>query len=145
MEEEKYTLLADLQRQVRYHNHQYYNLNNAEISDHQYDQLFKQLKQLEDDANLEEAAKLTATVGHQPVSDLDKVGHTKPMLSLDNAFSDDDMADFDGVVGKEVGGTATATGQTEDLGAAPAGGKVDGAVEVEKGAGSEPPPPANYV
>lgn len=86
----------DLRRQLELHNYRYYVLDDPEVSDAEYDRLLNELKQIEA-ANpaLITPDSPTQRVGATPVSELQEAAHTTPMLSLDNAFTDEDLINFD--------------------------------------------------
>ena len=87
---------AELTKQLNYHNKQYYLLDQPEISDAEYDRLFHELKKLEDTySSLRVSSSPTQRVGEAPLSAFESVVHEMPMLSLDNAFNEDDMVAFD--------------------------------------------------
>lgn len=87
---------AELRRQIEYHNYRYHVLDDPEISDAAYDRLLNELKALEDDhPELVTPDSPTQQVGAAAVSELHDVTHVVPMLSLDNAFSDEDLLAFD--------------------------------------------------
>lgn len=86
----------DLRRQLEHHNYRYYVLDDPEVSDAEYDRLLNELKALEaDNPDLITPDSPTQRVGATPVSELQEVAHTTPMLSLDNAFTDEDLISFD--------------------------------------------------
>ena len=81
---------------LEYHNHRYYVLDDPEISDAEYDTLFRELQSLEaDHAELRRADSPTQRVGGEPAAGFEQVRHEVPMLSLANAFSAEELADFD--------------------------------------------------
>jgi DNA ligase (NAD+) len=82
--------LIFLREQIKYHDDLYYNKNASEISDADYDRLRQQLANLERELKLEEAS----WVGAPPDARFGKIKHRKPMLSLANAFTDDEVEDF---------------------------------------------------
>ncbi len=85
-------LRAELER----HNHQYYVLDAPLISDAEYDQLFRELQQLErEHPELAGADSPTQRVGAAPLAQFDQVTHRTPMLSLNNAFSEEEVLAFD--------------------------------------------------
>jgi DNA ligase (NAD+) len=76
-------------------NHAYYVLDDPSIPDAEYDRLFHQLKKIEQDyPQFFSEDSPTQRVGAAPLSQFDQVQHEVPMLSLDNAFNDRDMHDF---------------------------------------------------
>ena len=86
----------DLRRQLEQHNYRYYVLDDPEVSDAEYDRLLSELKQIEaENPDLITPDSPTQRVGATPVSELQEAVHTTPMLSLDNAFADEDLINFD--------------------------------------------------
>ena len=87
--------IQNLRQQLNHHNHRYYVLDDPEISDAAYDKLLQQLKQLEaDNPELITADSPTQRVGAAPLKEFGQVRHEMPMLSLDNAFNEEDLEDF---------------------------------------------------
>lgn len=84
-----------LVKEVNYHNYRYYVLDSPVISDEEYDRLFRRLKELEERYNYILPDSPTQRIGAPPLDKFEKVRHTEPMLSLDNAFSYEDVIDFD--------------------------------------------------
>ncbi|WP_303908688.1 NAD-dependent DNA ligase LigA [Thiohalomonas denitrificans] len=94
--EEVQRRLVQLRRQIEYHNYRYYVLDDPEIPDAEYDRLFRELQQLEaEHPELLTPDSPTQRVGAKPARELGEVRHLIPMLSLANAFSDEELADFD--------------------------------------------------
>ena len=88
--------IRELREQVEHHNYRYYVLDDPEISDARYDQLLAELKGLEaEHPDLVTPESPTQRVGAQPLRELGEIVHTVPMLSLDNAFTEQDALDFD--------------------------------------------------
>jgi DNA ligase (NAD+) len=86
------TLRAELAR----HNHQYYVLDQPLLSDAEYDSLFRQLQRLETDyPELVDAESPTQRVGGSPLPEFRQITHRTPMLSLNNAFSEEEVSAFD--------------------------------------------------
>lgn len=85
-----------LRQQLNEHNYRYYVLDDPEIPDSEYDRLLRELQQLEQQ-NPELITKDSPTqrVGAEPLSAFSQVQHETPMLSLDNAFSDEEVQSFD--------------------------------------------------
>ncbi|MFW6102043.1 MAG: NAD-dependent DNA ligase LigA [Chloroflexota bacterium] len=84
-----------LREGIEYHNYLYYVKNKPEISDATYDKLFKRLQELEEAfPEFESPDSPTQRVGTEPVSKLKKVGHAAPMLSLNAALEEKEVADF---------------------------------------------------
>jgi DNA ligase (NAD+) len=87
---------AELREQIDQHNYRYYVLDAPEISDAAYDKLMRELQQLEaEHPTLITADSPTQRVGALAVGELATVVHSTPMLSLDNAFSEEDLLNFD--------------------------------------------------
>ena len=89
--------LEDLRRQLNEHSYRYHVLDDPIVPDAEYDRLYRELLELErkhPDLTIP-AESPTQRVGEQPLSEFAEVRHEVPMLSLDNAFSDEDMAAFD--------------------------------------------------
>jgi DNA ligase (NAD+) len=83
---------AELREQLRYHGHRYYVLDDPEIGDDQYDALLDELRAIEaEHPELLTADSPTQRVGGTPVSNLEKVTHLQPMLSLANARSEEEL------------------------------------------------------
>jgi len=88
--------IADLREKIRHHEYRYYVLDDPEVSDAAFDRLMNRLKTLEA-AHPELIAPDSPSqrVGGTPREGFESVRHTTPMLSLDNAFSYDELRDFD--------------------------------------------------
>jgi DNA ligase (NAD+) len=85
-----------LREQINYHNYRYYVLDDPEIPDSEYDRLLRQLEALETaHPELVTPDSPTQRVGAAPLDKFREVRHEVPMLSLGNAFSDDEVRDFD--------------------------------------------------
>jgi DNA ligase (NAD+) len=81
-----------LRELINYHNHRYYVLDSPEISDAEYDKLMRELKQLEDEhPELVTPDSPTRRIGAAPVEAFGVVEHPQPLLSLANAFSDEEL------------------------------------------------------
>ncbi len=94
-ETEAATELERLARLIAYHSSRYHTDDAPEISDADYDALVKRNAELEAAfPHLVRADSPSALIGAAPASHLSKVAHSKPMLSLDNAFEDQDVEDF---------------------------------------------------
>jgi DNA ligase (NAD+) len=88
--------IAELRDKIRYHEHRYYVLDDPQISDFEFDKLMQRLKELElQHPELVTPDSPTQRVGGAPASELPKVRHSAPMMSLDNTYSVDDLSDFD--------------------------------------------------
>ncbi|BBP45943.1 DNA ligase [Thiosulfatimonas sediminis] len=81
--------------EIAYHNRQYYVLDDPQISDAQYDLLYQQLLSLENAfPQLIDSYSPSQRIGAAPIKAFASVTHAVPMLSLDNAFSQQDLVDF---------------------------------------------------
>jgi DNA ligase (NAD+) len=87
--------IEKLVKEINEHNYRYYVLDAPVISDEEYDRLFKRLKKLEETYNYVLPNSPTQRVGAPPLDKFEKVKHTEPMLSLENAFSHDEVREFD--------------------------------------------------
>lgn len=87
--------LAFLQKELNRHDELYYNKAEPEITDWEYDQLRLRLNEIEARfPELKDKNSLSQKVGAPVASQFKKIIHKKPMLSLENAFSTDDLRDF---------------------------------------------------
>lgn len=103
-EEDIAGLAYDLRRILRYHEWRYYVLNNPLISDYEYDSLYKSLESLEAfHPELITPDSPTQRVATDLTEDFAQVAHLTPMLSLDNSYDAQDLADFDEQVKKLCG------------------------------------------
>jgi DNA ligase (NAD+) len=87
--------IEKLVKELNYHCYRYYVLDSPVISDEEYDRLYRHLKELEDKYYYVLPDSPTQRVGAPPLDKFEKVKHTEPMLSLDNAFSYDEVIEFD--------------------------------------------------
>jgi DNA ligase (NAD+) len=84
-----------LQRELTMHSHRYHVLDDPVISDIEYDQMLKRLIEIEDAfPEVSTPDSPTKRVGATPLSVFEQAVHSVPMLSLDNAFSDEDVREF---------------------------------------------------
>ncbi len=81
---------------IKYYDEKYYNDNISEISDKEYDDLKKEILLFENEYNfLSGKDSPSVSVGHKPSRHFKKVAHKVAMLSLSNAFSEDDLRNFE--------------------------------------------------
>jgi DNA ligase (NAD+) len=86
----------ELREQIDHHNYRYYVLDDPEVSDAQFDALMRELQQLEaQHPQLADPDSPTQRVGGQASREFRVVVHAVPMLSLENAFAEQDILDFD--------------------------------------------------
>jgi DNA ligase (NAD+) len=111
---------AELHREINHHNYRYYVLDDPDVTDAEYDRLMTELRRLEQEyPHLVNPASPTQRVGAAPADGFSQVQHSRPMLSLSNAFDDDDLqawyrrvkglldgADFDLVCELKIDGLA---------------------------------------
>ncbi len=98
--------LEKLRDKVRYHEHRYYVQDDPEISDAEFDRLMNELKELEaKHPELVTPESPTQRVGGKPREGFIKVPHSTPMLSLDNAYSAEELRDWDRRVHELTGET----------------------------------------
>ncbi|HWR27978.1 MAG TPA: NAD-dependent DNA ligase LigA, partial [Candidatus Thermoplasmatota archaeon] len=95
--------IQKLRDDINYHNYQYYVENNPVISDYEYDMLLKKLETLETQyPDLITSDSPTQRIGGEPQKGFTTVEHKIPMLSLDNAYSYDELREFDERVKKNI-------------------------------------------
>jgi DNA ligase (NAD+) len=93
-----------LRKDLEHHNHRYYVLDDPEIDDAGYDRLFRELVQIEQEhEELRRADSPTQRVGASPLPEFSEVRHRVPMLSLANAFEEDEVRAFDKRVREALG------------------------------------------
>ena len=86
----------ELHEQLHEHNYRYYTKDDPLISDAEYDQLLRELQSLESQyPELLTPDSPTRRVGAAPLSAFGEVRHEVRMLSLDNSFTNEELADFD--------------------------------------------------
>jgi DNA ligase (NAD+) len=96
--------IAELRALVRYHEERYYLHNDPEISDDEFDRLLHELEALEAaNPDLVTADSPTQRVAGRPTAGFPTVDHLVPMLSLDNAYNEDELRAFDERVRRAVG------------------------------------------
>lgn len=96
--------VEELRRIIEQHNYLYYVKDDPQISDHDWDRLMQELIRLEGDfPELLTPDSPTQRVGGPPLEFFEKVEHTTPMLSLGNAFDEQDLRDFDRRVRQGLG------------------------------------------
>lgn len=87
---------AELRAQIAHHDHRYYALDDPEISDAAYDELLRELQALEArHPSLVTPDSPTQRVGGAPLAAFGTLRHLRPMLSLNNAFTEEEFSDFD--------------------------------------------------
>src|ERR1051326_8092897 len=88
--------MDELRDKIRYHEHRYYVLDDPEISDAEFDRLMQELKGLEaEHPELVTPDSPTQRVGGKPREGFVKVEHSRPMLSLDNAYNEQELRDWE--------------------------------------------------
>ena len=88
--------IEELRREIEYHNHRYYVLDDPVISDGEYDVLMSELQGLEGrHPGLISPNSPTQRVGAQPLEGFNTISHAVPMLSLANAMTVEEVIDFD--------------------------------------------------
>ncbi|SPA24839.1 DNA ligase [Cupriavidus taiwanensis] len=113
--------VAWLREELDRHNYQYYVLDAPTVPDAEYDALFSELMALElEHPELQTPDSPTQRVGGEPLAAFDSVRHRVPMLSLNNAFADDDVLNFDRRCAQGLGRSAPAAGEADLFSAADA-------------------------
>jgi len=93
-----------LRKEIARHNYRYYVLDDPEVPDAEYDRLMHLLEEIESEyPELVTPDSPTQRVGAEPLLAFDEVRHHVPMLSLGNAFSDEEVEAFDARVRKRLG------------------------------------------
>lgn len=89
------TEIAQLRAEIQHHNYRYYTLDDPQIPDAEYDRLLRRLQELETEyPQLITPESPTQRVGATPLTEFATVEHELPMLSLDNAFNDNEILAF---------------------------------------------------
>src|SRR2546429_9383595 len=88
--------LESLRKKIRQHEYRYYVLDEPEISDAEFDRLMNELKNLEaEHPDLITPDSPTQRVGGKPREGFVKVRHSSPMLSLDNAYTEEELRNWE--------------------------------------------------
>jgi DNA ligase (NAD+) len=95
--------MGKLVAELTYHSYRYYVLDAPVISDAEYDRMYRRLKELEEKYGHILPGSPTQRVGAPPLEKFEKVRHAEPMLSLDNAFSPDEVREFANRIKKLLG------------------------------------------
>ncbi len=112
--------INELRVLIRHHEERYYILNDPEIADVEFDALMKELERLEaENPDLVTEDSPTRRVGGRVAAGFATVEHVEPMLSLDNAYSEDELRGFDDRVRRGLGIDADAVAYVAEL-------KIDG-------------------
>lgn len=112
---------ATLRERIEDANREYYVFDNPSISDREYDELFRELRALEEKyPALRTPDSPTQRVGAEPATQLAKHTHLVPMLSLGNAFDEGELEDWEKRIVRLGGDSVRASGYTAEL-------KIDGA------------------
>ena len=107
--------IKKLRDEINTHNHRYYVLDEPSIPDAEYDRLMRKLQGLEEkNPQLITPDSPTQRVGDKPLDSFESVNHSIPMLSLDNAFDEEEMRAFDRRARERLGNTNILyTGETK--------------------------------
>src|SRR6478672_3231124 len=101
--------LKELRDAIRHHEERYYIHNDPEVSDEEFDRLLHELERLEAEyPDLVTPDSPTQRVAGRPIQGFPTVMHLLPMLSLDNAYSDEELRAFDERVRKGAGARSVA-------------------------------------
>lgn len=96
--------MLELYNLVEKYNYAYHTEDKSLISDYEYDKLVQELEKLEQTyPQYKKVKSITEQVGNEVISEFNKVEHQTPMLSLNNAFSYEDLLNFDQRIQKELG------------------------------------------
>ena len=111
---------AELRALLQQASHDYYILDRPTLSDAEYDRAFRELQQIEQEhPALRTADSPTMRVGAEPASALAKHTHLVPMISLGNAFGEEELDAWEGRIARLVGEDARRAGYVTEL-------KIDG-------------------
>ncbi len=100
--------IEKLRREINYHNYRYYVLDDPVISDGEYDRLLRRLKRLEEEhPKFFDPNSPTQRVGGGVLSKFNKVVHKHPMFSLEDAFDEYEVREFDARIKKMLGMAST--------------------------------------
>lgn len=103
MTEKPQQKLETLKEKINYHNHKYYVEDNPEISDFEYDNLYKELETLEKDhPELITQDSPSQRIGGVALDSFQKAQHKTPMQSLSDVFTIEEIKDFDNRIKKEL-------------------------------------------
>ena len=101
--------ITELRALIQYHNERYYVQDNPEITDAEFDALMRELAALEaEHPDLRDPDSPTQRVGGRPAEGFETVEHLAPMLSLENAYSEDELAEFHARTCRALGRAADA-------------------------------------
>ena len=98
--------IESLVNDINYHNYRYYVLDSPVISDEKFDRLYRRLVDLEEKWGYVLPGSPTGRVGAAPLEKFPKARHRSAMLSLDNAFSEEEVREFDRRVKRLLGSFA---------------------------------------
>ncbi|MDY6788049.1 MAG: NAD-dependent DNA ligase LigA [candidate division WOR-3 bacterium] len=102
--EEAKSRIEELRKEIRKHDYLYYVKSSPEISDYQYDRLYKELEKLENQyPDLVTEDSPTQRVSEKPVEGFKKVRHEPRMYSLDNTYSNEELKRFYDRIERETG------------------------------------------
>jgi DNA ligase (NAD+) len=87
--------IEELRRALERHNYRYYVLDQPEITDQEYDRRFRRLQELEEKYGSTSPDSPTQRIGAPPREEFGAIAHATPMLSLANAFEEDEVKAFD--------------------------------------------------
>ena len=100
--------IESLREEIRRHNYSYYVQADPQISDHQFDQLLKELEQLEaEHPDLVTEDSPTQRVGGEPIEGFETVVHAVPMMSIDNTYNRDELFAWHERTAKKLDGEET--------------------------------------
>ena len=103
--------IENVRTKIHYHNYRYYVLNEPEMSDAEYDRIFKELEEIESKyPELITSDSPTQRVGAKPLEEFGTYEHSIPLLSLNSVSDESEVRDFDERVRKFLGGV---TGEIE--------------------------------
>ncbi len=107
VKDKEYERLQELKEKLDYYSYLYYTLDRPSVTDYEYDLLYRELEKIEG-AHPEWVTPDSPTqrVGHKIQGGFTKYTHDRPMLSLGDVFTDNELREFDRRVRDDLGGEA---------------------------------------
>ncbi|MFB6214642.1 MAG: NAD-dependent DNA ligase LigA, partial [Candidatus Bipolaricaulia bacterium] len=96
--------IEELREEIEEHNYRYYVLDDPVITDREYDRLLKELQKLEEEfPEFQSPTSPTQRVGASPADEFESAEHRQPMLSLSNAFEEEEIDEFQERLWRKLG------------------------------------------
>src|SRR5690554_771850 len=102
--EQAFRRITDLRQELEEHNFRYYVLHQPEIEDYDFDMMLRELEKLENEfPEFDDPDSPTKRVGSDLSKAFEQVEHRYPMLSLSNAYSEEEVREFASRVSRQIG------------------------------------------